>query len=74
MSHDLPTRKAQMTHTPNHVRIYRDAAGKHITLDGYELLLAEDGIFIDGAESYDEITKVQLTLLAPKVTIESELQ
>lgn len=63
-----------MTHTPNHVRIYRDAAGKHITLDGHELLLADDGIFIDGAESYDEITKVQLTLLAPKVTIESELQ
>ena len=63
-----------MTHMPNHVRIWRDDAGKHISIDGHELLLAEDGIFMDGAESYDEITKVQLTLLAPKVTIESELQ
>lgn len=61
------------TPTPNHIHIYRDDAGKHITLDGHELLLAEDGIFIDGVENPHEITRVQITLIAPKVTIDSEL-
>lgn len=62
------------TPTPNHIRIYRDDAGKHVTLDGHELLLAEDGIFIDGVENPNEITRVYLTLIAPKVTIDSELE
>lgn len=62
------------TPTPNHIRIYRDNHGKHVTLDGHELLLAEDGIFIDGAENPNEITKVNLALIAPKVTIDSELE
>lgn len=47
---------------------------KHITLDGHELLLAEDGIFIDGLESPNEITRVQITLIAPKATIDSEVE
>lgn len=61
------------TTTPNHIHIYRDDAGKHVTLDGHELLLAEDGILIDGAESPNEITRVHLTLIGPKVTVDSEL-
>lgn len=62
------------TPTPNHIRIYRDHYGKHVTLDGHELLLTEDGIFIDGVENPNEITRVQITLIAPKVTIDSELE
>lgn len=62
------------TPTPNHIRIYRDNDGKHVTLDGHELLLTEDGILIDGAEDTNEITKVHLTLIGPKVTIYSELE
>lgn len=59
---------------PNHLRIYRDAKGKHVTLDGHELLIAEDSLFIDGAEMPDEVTKVSMTLLFPKVTIESDVE
>jgi hypothetical protein len=62
------------TPTPNHIRIYRDNDGKHITLDGHELLLAEDGILIDGAENPNEITKMHLTLFAPTITIDSEVE
>lgn len=62
------------TPTPNHIRIYRDHDGKHATLDGHGLLLAEDGILIDGAENPNEITKVHLTLIGPKATIDSELE
>lgn len=59
---------------PNHFRIYRDARGKHVTLDGHELLIAEDSLFIDGAESPNEVTKVSMTLLCPKITIESDVE
>ncbi|WP_312811084.1 hypothetical protein [Corynebacterium variabile] len=62
------------TPAPNHIHIYRDHDGKHVTLDGHELLLAEDGILIDGAENPNEITRVHLTLIGPKVTIDSELE
>ncbi|HAF72535.1 MAG TPA: hypothetical protein DCL06_06270 [Corynebacterium variabile] len=59
---------------PNHLRIYRDKHGKHATLDGHELLVdGDDGLLITGAENQDEITRVMITLLSPKVTIESEL-
>lgn len=58
--------------TPNHLRIYRDRKGKHVTLDGHRLMLATDGLFIDGAENPEEVTRVQLTLICPTVTIESE--
>ena len=60
------------TPTPNHIRIYRDDAGKHVTLDGHELLL--DEISIEGIENPHEITRVHLTLIAPKVTIDSEVE
>lgn len=63
-----------MTTPPNHIRIYRDRAGKHVTLDGHELLLDNDnGIFIDGADNPNDVTKVHLTLTCPKVTVESDL-
>lgn len=59
---------------PNHLRIYRDHCGKHAQLDGRELLLdGSDGLLITGAENPDEVTRVMITLLSPKVTIESEL-
>lgn len=60
------------TPTPNHIRIYRDNDGKHVTLDGHELLI--EGISIDGVENPNELTKVHLTLIGPKVTIDSELE
>lgn len=62
------------TPAPNHIRIFRDSGGKHVTLDGHELLLAEDSISIDGVENPNEITRVHLTLIGPKVTIDSELE
>lgn len=61
--------------TPNHLHIYRDRRGKHITLDGHELLLdGEDPLLITGVENQEEITRVMLTLLAPKITIDPETE
>ena len=60
---------------PNHLHIYRDRRGKHITLDGHELLLdGEDPLLITGVENQEEITRVMLTLLAPKITIDPETE
>ena len=61
--------------TPNHLHIYRDRRGKHITLDGQDLLLdGEDPMLITGMENQDEVTRVMLTLLAPKITVDSEIE
>lgn len=61
--------------TPNHLHIYRDRRGKHITLDGQDLLLdGEDPMLITGMENPDEVTRVMLTLLAPKITVDSEIE
>ena len=60
---------------PNHLHIYRDRRGKHITLDGHELLLdRDDPMLITGMENQDEVTRVMLTLLAPKITIDPETE
>lgn len=60
---------------PNHLHIYRDRRGKHITLDGQDLLLdGEDPMLITGMENPAEVTRVMLTLLAPKITIDSEIE
>ena len=61
--------------TPNHLHIYRDRRGKHITLDGQDLLLdGEDPMLITGMENPAEVTRVMLTLLAPKITVDSEIE
>lgn len=61
--------------TPNHLHIYRDRRGKHITLDGQDLLLdRDDPMLITGMENQDEVTRVMLTLLAPKITVYSEIE
>lgn len=61
--------------TPNHLHIYRDRRGKHITLDGQDILLdGEDPMLITGMENPAEVTRVMLTLLAPKITVDSEIE
>ena len=61
--------------TPNHLHIYRDRRGKHITLDGHDLLLdRDDPMLITGMENQDEVTRVMLTLLTPRITVDSEIE